>query len=63
MNEESIILQSHFAGYNHEVIEFRSTIFDLWDVGGQDEVRKNWGSYFYNAQVYLLRSGTNLSNP
>jgi len=41
-------------GYNHETIEFNSSVFDFWDIGGQDEVRKNWASYFYNVQAIIF---------
>ncbi|ODM93309.1 ADP-ribosylation factor [Orchesella cincta] len=41
-------------GYNHERIEYKSSMFDLWDVGGQDEVRKNWGNYFFNVQAVIF---------
>ncbi|CAL8138054.1 unnamed protein product [Orchesella dallaii] len=41
-------------GYNHELIEYKSSVFDLWDIGGQDEVRKNWGHYFFNVQAVIF---------
>jgi len=45
-------------GYNHETIQYKSSNFDFWDIGGQDGIRKMWKLYFENVQgvVFLVDS-------
>lgn len=31
-----------FLGFNVETVEYKSTTFTVWDVGGQDKIRPLW---------------------
>jgi GTPase SAR1 family protein len=33
-------------GFNVEQVEYRGLLFNIWDVGGQDGIRKLWPHYF-----------------
>mmetsp|Transcript_23928 Transcript_23928/g.65198 ORF Transcript_23928/g.65198 Transcript_23928/m.65198 type:complete len:187 (-) Transcript_23928:374-934(-) len=34
------------VGFNVETVEYRNIHFNVWDVGGQDKIRKLWRHYF-----------------
>jgi GTPase SAR1 family protein len=36
-----MILPWKFAGFNVETVEYKNISFTVWDVGGQDKVRKS----------------------
>ena len=33
-------------GFNVETVEYRDVTFQVWDVGGQDKIRKLWRHYY-----------------
>jgi small GTP-binding protein len=33
-------------GFNVETVEYRNVTFQVWDVGGQDKIRKLWRHYY-----------------
>lgn len=38
-------------GFNVETVEYKNISFTVWDVGGQDKIRRLWRHYFQNTQV------------
>eukprot|EP00933_Yihiella_yeosuensis_P038249 TRINITY_DN3219_c0_g2_i2.p1 TRINITY_DN3219_c0_g2~~TRINITY_DN3219_c0_g2_i2.p1 ORF type:complete len:185 (+),score=47.76 TRINITY_DN3219_c0_g2_i2:95-649(+) len=34
------------VGFNVETVEYKNIRFDVWDVGGQDKIRKLWRHYY-----------------
>merc|ERR1712056_88874 len=45
-------------GFNVETVEYRNLKFNVWDVGGQDRIRKLWRHYFRgtNGVIYVVDS-------
>merc|ERR1711907_243828 len=45
-------------GFNVETVEYKNINFTVWDVGGQDKIRKLWRHYFTNtdAIIYVVDS-------
>merc|ERR1712038_1080590 len=45
-------------GFNVETVEYRNLSFTVWDVGGQDRIRKLWRHYFTgtNGIIYVVDS-------
>eukprot|EP00434_Breviolum_minutum_P001935 symbB.v1.2.001713.t1/scaffold61.1/size362833/12 len=45
-------------GFNVETVEYRNINLTVWDVGGQDRIRKLWRYYFENtnALIYVVDS-------
>merc|ERR1712241_499135 len=45
-------------GFNVETVEYRNLNFTVWDVGGQDRIRKLWRHYFTgtNGVIYVVDS-------
>merc|ERR1712060_48357 len=45
-------------GFNVETVEYRNLSFNVWDVGGQDKIRKLWRHYFQgtNGIIYVIDS-------
>lgn len=45
-------------GFNVEQVEFQKVKFAIWDVGGQDKIRKLWKHYYQNTQalIYVVDS-------
>merc|ERR1712076_269360 len=37
-------------GFNVETVEYKNINFSVWDVGGQDKIRKLWRHYYQNTQ-------------
>eukprot|EP00930_Biecheleria_cincta_P015809 TRINITY_DN1305_c0_g1_i1.p1 TRINITY_DN1305_c0_g1~~TRINITY_DN1305_c0_g1_i1.p1 ORF type:complete len:203 (-),score=38.53 TRINITY_DN1305_c0_g1_i1:192-740(-) len=35
-------------GFNVETVEYRNIRFTVWDIGGQDKIRKLWRHYYYS---------------
>ena len=36
------------AGFNVEKVQYKTVIFTVWDVGGQEKLRPLWRHYFNN---------------
>merc|ERR1719413_276086 len=45
-------------GFNVETVEYKNLNFTVWDVGGQDRIRKLWRHYFQgtNGVIYVVDS-------
>jgi small GTP-binding protein len=41
-------------GFNVEKIKFKSRCFDIWDVGGQDKIRKLWKYYYSGTKAIVF---------
>jgi len=46
------------VGFNVETVEFKNVNFTVWDIGGQDKIRRLWKHYYQgtNAIVYVVDS-------
>merc|ERR1712014_518932 len=45
-------------GFNVETVEYRNLSFTVWDIGGQDRIRRLWRHYFTgtNGVIYVVDS-------
>jgi small GTP-binding protein len=45
-------------GFNVETVEYRNVTFQVWDVGGQDKLRKLWRHYYSGTHglIYVVDS-------
>merc|ERR1719203_683249 len=41
-------------GFNVETVEFKNINFTVWDIGGQDKIRKLWRYYYANTQGLIF---------
>merc|ERR1712159_394777 len=41
-------------GFNVETVEYKNISFNVWDVGGQDRIRKLWRHYYQNTQGLIF---------
>merc|ERR1719274_321728 len=41
-------------GFNVETVEYKNINFTVWDVGGQDKIRKLWRYYYQNTQGVIF---------
>lgn len=41
-------------GFNVETVEYRSVVFHLWDVGGQERLRSLWRYYYEGATAIIF---------
>ncbi|CAH1373124.1 hypothetical protein MTP99_014558 [Tenebrio molitor] len=41
-------------GFNVEMVEYKNIMFTVWDVGGQDKIRRLWRHYFQNTQGIIF---------
>ncbi|KAH9611208.1 hypothetical protein KSS87_007558, partial [Heliosperma pusillum] len=41
-------------GFNVETVEYKNVNFTVWDVGGQDAIRRLWRHYFQNTQGLIF---------
>jgi ADP-ribosylation factor 1/2 len=46
MNMGEFVLTTPTIGFNVESFKYKKTTFSVWDVGGQDRLRKLWKHYF-----------------
>ena len=48
-------------GFNVEVVNYKNVNFTVWDLGGQDKIRKLWKHYYKNtnALIYVIDSNDN----
>jgi small GTP-binding protein len=46
------------VGFNVETVEYKNVRMNVWDVGGQDKIRKLWRYYFQGAEglIFVLDS-------
>merc|ERR1712187_928278 len=41
-------------GFNVETVEYKNINFTVWDIGGQDKIRKLWRYYYNNTQGVIF---------
>merc|ERR1712232_550391 len=41
-------------GFNVESVEYKNISFTVWDIGGQDRIRKLWRHYFENSHGIIF---------
>merc|ERR1711990_834011 len=41
-------------GFNVEKVEYKNITFTVWDIGGQDKIRKLWRYYYQNTQGLIF---------
>merc|ERR1712232_237474 len=41
-------------GFNVETVEYKSVSFTVWDIGGQDKIRKLWRYYYHGTQGLIF---------
>lgn len=41
-------------GFNYSRVVYKSVVFNSWDVGGQDKVRKLWNLYYENSDAIIF---------
>merc|ERR1719321_74396 len=41
-------------GFNVETVEYKDINFTVWDIGGQDKIRKLWRYYYQNTQGLIF---------
>merc|ERR1712170_92631 len=41
-------------GFNVEEVQYKNINFTVWDVGGQDKIRKLWRYYYQNTQGVIF---------
>merc|ERR1711904_525994 len=41
-------------GFNVETVEYKNIKFTVWDVGGQDKIRKLWRHYYQGTQGLIF---------
>ena len=41
-------------GFNVEKVEYRNITFTVWDIGGQEKIRKLWRHYYQNSQGVIF---------
>lgn len=46
------------VGFNVETVEYKNIKFNVWDVGGQDKIRRLWRYYFQGTDglIYVVDS-------
>merc|ERR1712070_522306 len=42
------------VGFNVETVEYKNINFSVWDVGGQDKIRKLWRHYYQGTQGLIF---------
>merc|ERR1719231_1550128 len=42
------------VGFNVETVEYKNINFNVWDVGGQDKIRKLWRHYYQGTQGLIF---------
>ena len=41
-------------GFNVETLEYKNINFTVWDVGGQDKIRRLWRHYYMNTHALIF---------
>lgn len=47
-------LLTFVEGFNVETVDYKNISFTVWDVGGQDKIRKLWRHYYQNTQDIIF---------
>ena len=54
LNLGDVITTTPTVGSNVEEVVHRKVRFQVWDLGGQDKLRKVWSTYFVGAHAIIL---------
>ena len=54
LNLGDVITTNPTVGSNVEEVTHRSVRFQVWDLGGQDKLRKVWSTYYVGAHAVIL---------
>lgn len=49
-----IVQTTPTIGFNVETVEYRNLKFSVWDVGGQEKIRRLWRHYYDNAKGIIF---------
>ena len=49
-----IVITIPTTGFITEMVEYKNISFTLWDMGGQDKIRRLWCNYFQNTQSLIF---------
>merc|ERR1711990_864219 len=49
-----VVTTTPTIGFNVETVEYKNICFTVWDVGGQDKIRKLWRHYYQNTQGLIF---------
>ena len=41
-------------GFNVETVEYKNISFTIWDIGGQEKIRRLWRHYYHNTQGLIF---------
>ncbi|KAJ8984746.1 hypothetical protein NQ317_005011 [Molorchus minor] len=52
--KDEIVRTIPTVGFNVETVEYKNTNFTVWDVGGQDKLRRLWRHYFQNTNGIIF---------
>mmetsp|Transcript_16348 Transcript_16348/g.24621 ORF Transcript_16348/g.24621 Transcript_16348/m.24621 type:complete len:180 (+) Transcript_16348:13-552(+) len=46
------------VGFNVDTVEYKNINFTMWDIGGQDKIRRLWRHYYQNSEalIYVVDS-------
>merc|ERR1719473_1563435 len=42
------------VGFNVETVQYKNINFNVWDIGGQDKIRKLWRYYYQNTNGVIF---------
>ena len=48
---DEVVVTSPTIGSNVEDVKYKNINFVVWDIGGQDNLRPSWTTYYSNARV------------
>merc|ERR1712194_323373 len=51
---EEVLTTIPTVGFNVEEVQYKNINFTVWDVGGQDKIRKLWRCYYQNTQGLIF---------
>ena len=54
LKRNETVLTVPTVGFNLEVIKYRNVEFTVWDIGGQDKIRKLWRYYYENTEAIIF---------
>lgn len=49
-----VVTTTPTIGFNIETVEYKNISFNVWDVGGQDKIRRLWKFYFDSVQGLIF---------
>jgi len=55
---DQVVTTIHTIGFNVETVEFKNISFTVWDIGGQDKIRRLWRHYYQgtHAAIFVVDS-------